>query len=393
MRIERRWEQGSEYHWMADEALLTSWGSVNHLPGHSFRPGANHPWGQEYLDFACGRDAFHSILSHGRQKRGWKRLLVPAYYCQHVVASLMRSDLEIALYPVESFRHTPSMDSLQSLAPRKGDVLLVLNFFGMARPSDYKPFSECGVEVIEDHTHDPWSDWASQSRADWCVASLRKTLPIPDGAVMWSPAGHDMPESPRVSQGRQNASAEKMAGMWLKGRYLEGSPVDKTSYLQLYAHSESTLHALDTSAMTSWSKALLQMLPIRTMRQKRNENGKTLRQLVHGIPGLSPIAPPDEEGIVPFSCVLSCVNEAAREHVRTELIKESIYPAVLWPLEQPATGRIPAHALSLSRRMLSLHCDARYSKTDMERVGEALRNAVIRAPAHFQMKQVVVDET
>jgi hypothetical protein len=48
-----------------------------------------------------------------------------------------------------------------------------------------------------------------------------------------------------------------------------------------------------------------------------------------------------------------------------------VYPAVLWPLEAPVVPVEPAD-VELSRRLLSLHCDFRYSEVDLHRMVEML---------------------
>jgi hypothetical protein len=40
--------------------------------------------------------------------------------------------------------------------------------------------------LVEDHSHDPFSPWAVGSSADYAFCSLRKTLPVPDGGLLWS---------------------------------------------------------------------------------------------------------------------------------------------------------------------------------------------------------------
>jgi hypothetical protein len=46
---------------------------------------------------------------------------------------------------------------------------------------------------------------------------------------------------------------------------------------------------------------------------------------------------------------------------------------VLWSLEERAVAGLPARHLDLSRRVLSLHCDFRYTDDDMRRVAAIVR--------------------
>ncbi|WP_136415558.1 DegT/DnrJ/EryC1/StrS family aminotransferase [Herbaspirillum sp. ST 5-3] len=353
-RSEERWEQGSDFHLMQYAA--------------ADRPV--DPWQGDARPYASGRDAFRALLLHGMKTRGWKRLLVPSYYCQFVVASLKGAGMDMALYPDEPGRR---QISLGDVATREGDVVLRVNFFGLGRRPDYRDMARGRIEIIEDHTHDPWSEWAMSSKADWCVASLRKTLPVPDGAMLWSPAGYALPPSVGPTRERQEASSKKIAAMLLKSLYLHGHAISKDDFRNLYTEAEGSLRTGDASAMTVWSANLLRSLPVQHMRSARRQNHACLSQALRDIPGLEVLQPDDEQGICPFSCVIVLDTPARRAYLLENLISRRVYPAVLWPLETPVCEGVPPEHRELSRRMLSIHCDARYSEADMARVAGLVR--------------------
>ncbi|HJV84471.1 MAG TPA: DegT/DnrJ/EryC1/StrS family aminotransferase [Noviherbaspirillum sp.] len=359
IRSEERWEQGSDFHLMQYAAAE--------------RPF--NPWKGDSRPYASGRDAFRALLLHGMEMRGWKRLLVPSYYCQFVVASLKEAGMDMALYPDAPgpAQRTQRAASLREFATRKGDVLLKVNFFGLGSRPDYGDVARGQVEIIEDHTHDPWSGWAMSSRADWCVASLRKTLPVPDGAMLWSPAGHALPPPAAPTRERQEASSKKIAAMLLKNLYLHGHPVSKDDFRRLYIEAEESLRSGDASAMTVWSVNLLRSFPLQQMRSTRRQNHACLSRALQDIPGLDVLQVTGAQGTCPFSCVMVLDTAARRDHLLENLISRRVYPAVLWPLESPVCAGVPLEHRELSRRMLSLHCDARYSEQDMIRVAGMVR--------------------
>src|ERR671922_295368 len=93
--------------------------------------------------------------------------------------------------------------------------------------------------VVEDHSHDPFSPWALGSEASYAFSSLRKTLPIPDGGILWSPRGLDLPPQPR---GSADGSELKLAAMLVKGRYLaEGGDGLKKRFRRLQLEGEEAL--------------------------------------------------------------------------------------------------------------------------------------------------------
>ena len=70
---------------------------------------------------------------------------------------------------------------------------------------------------------------------------------------------------------------------------------------------------------------------------------------------------PEEKGCFPFSLVLLFDNSKERERVRRGLIAHMVYPTILWNVLVQANDEI----LKFSHNMLSIHCDARYTKDEI----------------------------
>jgi hypothetical protein len=87
--------------------------------------------------------------------------------------------------------------------------------------------------TIEDHSHDLLAPRALESRADYAIASLRKTLPLPDGGVVWSPRDRSVP--PELSITGQHASSAllRLSGMILKRDDLQGEASAKSAYREM----------------------------------------------------------------------------------------------------------------------------------------------------------------
>jgi hypothetical protein len=340
-----RWENGSEYHW----------------PGVGAPEDAEPaPWSSGLLVFS-GRDALRLLLAHGFQHRGWHRLWVPEYYCQHVAAALVRPGLDLLPYPDNPLRPVPDLPD-----GRPGDAILVTNYFGL-RGAVHAPRRD-GVEIVEDHSHDPWSPWAQTSTADFCMASLRKTLPLSDGGVLWSPRLHALPPVPRLTAQRRTAAATKLAAMILKAMYLDGHPVDKADFRALALRGERDLAVPGISAMSDVARVVLRSSPVESWRRTRAANHALLSSLVAKV-GWARVLEPAVGAGVPFSFVVVVDTAERRERVRLRLIESKVFPAVLWPLE---TTVLPVghEARDVSRRVLSIHCDGRYGAEDMHRVGD-----------------------
>lgn len=323
------------------------------------------PWSAGRL-LLSGRDALRLLLAEGVRRRGWRRLWVPEYLCQQVVAALARPGLELRAYPDHPLRPSPDLPDTHP-----GDAVLVLDYFGLREPGAVP--GRDGVEVVEDHSHDPVSSWARASTADFCVASLRKTMPLSDGGALWSPRGHVLPPQPGLSARGRRTAATKFAAMILKAMYLAGHPVEKDAYLALAVGAERGFDAGGVSGMSDVARAVLASFPIDRWRSARKANHAVLRQRLAGI-GWAHVLPPAAGAGVPFSCVVVLDLALRRERVRLRLIEGRVYPAVLWPLEETVLP-VGAEARDLSRRVLSIPCDGRYGSEDMCRVGDLFARA------------------
>ena len=343
-----RWEHGSEFHWFA--------------AARSKVKPAGHPWLGRALLFGSGRDGLRSLIRHGAEVLGWKRILVPSFLCQEVVAALISESLR-----VEAYQDDPQ-EQIHAPHPGRGDALLVVNTFGV-RPRWRRPRA-CAGAVIEDHTHDPWSHWAQTSDADYCVASLRKTLPVPDGGVVWSPREEPMPAVPELTAAHHAAASRKLEAMLLKALFLEGGCVKKEAFRSLALSGEGGIANPEVSTIHPVSAAVVDSMQPAPWRARRIKNFRTLTRCLDDRPEFT-ILHPRGRGSCAFSAVLVCAESSIRNRLLCGLIERRIYPAVLWPLEERRLD-LPLQSVELSRRVLSIHCDGRYDEADMVRVASAI---------------------
>jgi hypothetical protein len=349
-------EQGSEFHWEDFEPVG--------------KP-VSHPWHDSGTLWGSGRDALRALLEWGGEHEGWRRLWCPSFFCQEVVAALQTAGLKILAYadaPAEVFT-PPSEGELQD-----GDTILVMNFFGLREQVSYRDVPD-EVIIIEDHSHDPWSRWSRSSRANWCVASLRKTLPVPDGGALWSPKKLDGPERTDVSAARARAADQKLSAMVLKGLYLQGHPVEKPVFRELSVAAEEHIASGEVSGISAVSRQLLATFPVADWRTTRRRNHRVLTDGVSGLKQLEDLQPSGEDD-VPFSGIFVFESRGLRESVRQYLIDNRVYPAILWTLDEPHLDGIPPEHVELAGRTFSIHCDMRYDVTDMERVARLIRQSL-----------------
>ena len=308
-----------------------------------------------YRDAAFLADGRQCLIALVRQQ-GWKRMWMPEYFCYEVIESLRQmTDIEIVFY--QDFPTNDARGMVMTLPFREGDVLLRVNYFGMR---DFRS-ENVPVPVIEDHTHDLMGHWSLYSGADWCVASLRKTLPIPFGGMMWSPRGHEISESKDEKRKEKNElmAAERWKAMEMKAAYLRGEDVRKEDFRRILMETEEWFDTAEPTQMDERTMAFLRGLDINAWYNAKKRNWRLLCQLVNT---KAQVLKPEDESCNMFSFVVLAPSAEIRERWRRGLIERNIYPAVLWnvPEQTHATVR------DTSSRMLSIHCDGRYSPDEIE---------------------------
>ena len=307
--------------------------------------------------YADGRQA----LIHLYQTQGWQRLWMPEYFCYDVIASLKEAGLNLEFY-IDCPTNQNDSGTLEEMQRhgifKEGDAVLRVNYFGM-RP--YRSSEKLTVPVVEDHTHDLIGGWATHSTADWCIASLRKTLPVPEGGMLWSPIGHQLPAGLPLTEENERIASIRWNAMRLKARYLAGVTVEKVEFRKGYVETEEYFDHAQVCALDKVSQEYLKTFDIRSWYNQKRENWELLKYIKKD--GVQVISP-ESIGCYPFSLVLLFDSPEERDKVRKTLIEYQVYPAVLWNVPDTASCEVK----NFSRRMLSIHCDARYTADDIQQM-------------------------
>lgn len=341
-----RWEHGSDFHLVEFD-----------------RHSSTSTWWPGGISTGTGRDALALLVAHGVAHRGWQRVFLPTYYCGDVAPRLRDAGVDVLWYSAGPERKEAVPDG------EDGDALVRIAYFGWGLTALSEPF---GGEIIEDHTHDPWG--AVESSADFCFASLRKTLPLPDGGVLWSPQGYSLPSPPDLDVVHEVAALSKLAAMALKRGYLLGGDVDKPTFRDLAVSGERAFGSGDVSGILPWSQEMLKEMPVEAWRLVRRENASAFQDALGEVEGIEVVGPPDAEA--PLAVILRMSNRQVRDLLRTRLCNDDIYPAVLWPFDPERRSSLPLEDLSFSDTTLALHVDGRYGLEDMRRVAQHVRKHV-----------------
>lgn len=356
--MEQLWEVGSEFDWSND--FISPIGETVNLPSRYelFSTGCASLFGLE------------KILNHKHQKK--LKLHLPCFFCMEAAQKLAKvfdicwyRDLPTQIYP-----------DLETLNPSSDDLVLAVNLFGIKSDQIWQDWQKNhgNVVLIEDHTHDPFSNWALESQADYAMASLRKTLPIPDGAIIWS--GKNRP-LPKASEGESEAAYKRLSAMLLKRVYLKGGKVNKDTYRQLEIESQDSLDDVLNDKISDFSANVLSSLDVTGFRKRREANIKYFINLSLSLPeqrqNWQPLFTKWSFGSVPFNSIILCQNREIRDSLRKYLISKNIFSPIHW--SQPHNGMTSndLEAIDLSNRILTIPTDQRYSLEDVSRVVENIK--------------------
>ncbi|GLX99751.1 hypothetical protein [Actinoplanes sp. NBRC 101535] len=333
-------EIGSEFHW--DPAALLG-AERGGLPG----------WLPDRRElFATGCGALTALL---RRVRPAGRVHIPSFFCTGV-AHVLSQRVRIAWY-----RHLPDGRGphWETLRPAEGDMVLAQNLFGREPGEPWRAWMRAHprIPVIEDHSHDPFGEWSRTSAAAYAVASLRKTLPLPDGGLLWSPRGMPLP----APTGPESHGAHlKLAAMLLKTAWLEGRTVDRDGFRQLQVQGEQELLGSEGPA-SAFTRAALPALDVTGLRATGERRARELAQAL------------DLPSGGPFRVQLFCRDRAGRDGLLSHLARNGIFAPVHWRQDRTAFWSGDPMAADAADRILTLPVDHRCSSADVRRIAEVTR--------------------
>jgi hypothetical protein len=340
----KRWEVGSEFHWMG-------------LPeGPLVPPPSNPVW------YSLARHAITEVL----EVCGASTIWIPEYFCEDVVEHI-QVFREVKRYVDGPARTEPVWETI---SPAHGDVVLAVDYFGMRPPTPWYGWaSKVHCVLLEDYSHDPAYGFM-HSRADYAIASLRKTLPVPDGALLWSPAGHTLPQPPA---GTARGTEEKFAAMVWKLEYLAGRGDERARsvFRGWQLHGEQLLCEQPVTASAPESIALCSRGIPEAWLQRRRSNVEYLLRELRNFAAARAVSLSIPDRCTPFAAVFQFATHELREQARRRLIENRIYCPVHWPTRIGSSNE----ARSLSDTLLTLISDQRYGIQDMRRIVSTLQQS------------------
>lgn len=354
---------------------------------------------------SSGRAAYAHVWLNLKQLRPELRnVLAPSYLCYSMLDPIKRAGADISFYRVKADLAL-DVDHLMRCAEMIArassyESLLVLacNYFGFPESDETlsaaAALRQAGAAVLYDATHRalyPPTPLPAPSLAaavlaagtdpfDVCVMSLRKSLPVVDGAVvMWL---NGKPPAIQPREWKQGSFyAARAQAMLLKAAYLSDGFGDPSAYSMLFAQAEAALdHAFSPmSAMSPVSRAILRRVNVNHAIHARRANYAALLGELHGRPepslqplqALQPLLPSLPTDAVPLGFPILVSGD--RDAALSQLAAAGVHAEVYWHLPPDVAAAQFPESARLASHVLVLPCDQRYTPDHMSVVAKAAR--------------------
>lgn len=308
-----------------------------------------------------GRTAIETIL---KNVRFVKKALLPSYCCQAMIEPFKKAQIQLDFYDVYY-----DDDLIIKMKTFEGvDLILWCNYFGFTNNiPDFHGFVSRGGILVEDITHSLLSKKQYHNDSCYVIASLRKWFPLISGGYC-SSMYNDFKEKPSYEVPDFFIESKKEA-MIEKSKYLEnGSKIIKESYLKKFSDLNSWLANNYSNMKIDYiSEKIINNIDINYIFNKRRTNAKLIYKYLNSIENIKPLF--DEYHMdCPLFVPIIFEDKKKRDLVRNELIKEKIYCPIHWPKPH---DQCQSNLYDLE---LSLVCDQRYDKNDIERMMKILEN-------------------
>jgi dTDP-4-amino-4,6-dideoxygalactose transaminase len=328
---------------------------------------------------STGRAALASILAALRRADpALRSFLLPSYLCGSLLRPFRDAGIDVEFFPVGE-QLDLAVDELPARVKRSGaGGILFIDYFGFpARPAEREALADLKqtIWVVEDCAAGGLLEGGGAligATGHFAFTSLRKYLPVPDGAVIWNRSGCDMAEPPPVEAPawvRLRVLGKLLRGE-RRGAGAELAPRLEETFLALFAASERLLDESGGALGASRFFAQTQPPDLPAIAGARLENYTRLHERLaqDQAAGLAPLIPPTRGPCAPLVLPLLCRDAGQRDALRRHLALGRIFCPVHWALPPEVDAAAFPGSASLSRRILGLPVDQRYGVSEMDRI-------------------------
>lgn len=269
--------------------------------------------------YASGRSALRAAFPF-LKKSGIKTIFLPELICPSLPI-FFKDFFEVKTYA-----------NIKNLTAGKSGAVLFMDFFGASNQAEIEGWILKNPQTLSilDATFAPFSEWAKNSAANCVFASLRKLLPIPDGAYLKLKGEKPRKIAVLPSTSMPDFAGDILSAMTLKTLAKKAGGIEDKTYRKLFMKGEEKLFNSNAVCRISpFSFEILKKLNVSKILKKRAnmisdfEKSENLKKL-----NCKTILPRD--GKSAFSPAIIIENEAEFELARKMFATSHNRPAAYW---------------------------------------------------------------
>ena len=295
------------------------------------------PLHEEYHKRAIKLNTGRNCLEYILRYHQCKKIYIPFYICESILEPILKIGIGYEFYHINR-----NLELETTIELEKDEVLLYTNYYGLKQ--EYVNFltHHYGEKLIIDNTQ---AFFAVPITGIDTFYSCRKFFGVPDGAYLYMNVHVDI-------QLEQDFSYNRMNHL-----------INSIDYSQEYAFtafhkSEENLEKQDIKIMSRLTQRIMQSINYEEVARKRQDNFLYLHKQLSESNMLNINITKDTTSLIyPYYSE----DVQLREH----LIRNRIYVAEYWPNVLKWTDK-DSIEYSLTKKMIPLPIDQRYSKEDMD---------------------------
>lgn len=327
----------------------------------------------EALCFSLCREALLTIAKRFAHRE--KKVLLPAYTCQTVIAPFVQEGWQCAFYPVDLDLRIDKA-AIVRLAQRLNPSLCVVHpYFGNELNADeleaLGKVKDLSCVLVEDRTQILFSENYHEI-FDYYVGSYRKWFPIPDGAFLKSGASALSIAASEMSENEKFVHLQTEA-MCLRGDFLKNGDEDvKNRSRQMVEQANSVISGkIFPHCMSDFSQKIMNQTDVGLLMQRRTNNYRFLFEHLQ-CQTVCRLVKQDisELTTAPLFFPIYVQNRAA---LQAKLCANTIFAPVLWPVQTPEI-LVNSTIKEIFDTILMIPCDQRYTEDDMQFVVDVINS-------------------
>jgi len=323
--------------------------------------------------FLNGGKACLTVIADYLHAHGINHVLLPAYLCPSILTILESRGLHPTFYQVQRDLSIDVDDLKNKLSDRQ--AVYFINYFGFAQPpavqQTLQALQQHGVLLIEDNAQ---AGFPTHTIGDFVFNSMRKLCPQ-DGGYLRTRLNMQPFIEPYHGLPNRRLPVIRAYRQGLRVYLLDGEG-DFDELQRLFQRAEELYENEVVVEGDAQERRHIEHLDWAAIRRQRRANYHYLLQAIADIPQVVPIFPVLQEEIMPMGLPVY-LQGISRDRVNEELGKASIGLVIHWEelLHNPRTAA-NAEAVAMASSMLTLVCDQRTSRAQLDYLVRQLKLAV-----------------